>query len=92
MTPAARALFEANTKARSQSTSRGEAKSRIFQPSSVSSGSRSSFGSALRNSYTPGSVGISDRKERGRDDKSVSSSTMVRRAAEGGTPRCRQLR
>jgi protein DGCR14 len=94
LTPAARALFEANTKA-INSTSRSHSKSlssksRIFQPSPVSStglsaASRNSFGSALRMAYTPSSA-PAIKKKTGRERNSVISSSL-RRAAEGGTPR-----
>jgi hypothetical protein len=92
LTPAARALLEANSNAM-KATKRSNLKSssRIFQPSPVSSqvsnaGSRNSFGSALRMSYTASSAPSTMRKKKaGRDNKSSSSS--LRRAAEGGTPR-----
>ncbi|KAL7485267.1 hypothetical protein ACHAW6_010873 [Cyclotella cf. meneghiniana] len=106
LTPAAQALFEATSKARNM-TQRSNYRnvsastSRIFQPSPVSSrdstsilhaGSRNSFGSALRMAYTQTSTPSSDRKNGiGRDRKALSSSSLLRRAAEGGTPRCHTL-
>ncbi|KAL3799452.1 hypothetical protein HJC23_013907 [Cyclotella cryptica] len=107
LTPAAQALFEATSKARnvtqrSGSRSLSASTSRIFQPSPVSSkdstsilhaGSRNSFGSALRMAYTQSSTPSSDRKNgKGRDKNSLTSSSLLRRAAEGGTPRCHSLR
>jgi hypothetical protein len=97
LTPAARALLEANrnnaTRKRMHSQNNISSKSRIFQPSPIVSGqninsaaSRDSFGSALRMAYTPGSSASSvKRKRSGRNDRNVSSSIM--RAAEGSTPR-----
>lgn len=91
LTPAARALLEANTKSiesKNRSRSQLKASSRIFQPSPVSSSlnaaSRNSFGSALRMSYTPGSAPSSIKKRKIRDGK---SSSTLRGAAEGSTPR-----
>ncbi|KAL7539265.1 hypothetical protein ACHAXR_009135 [Thalassiosira sp. AJA248-18] len=73
--------------------------SRIFQTSSstsrlssnaakVHAGSRDSFGSALRMSYSSSA----SRKEGTRKRKSSSSSSSMRRAAGGATPRCHSLR
>ena len=91
LTPAARALLEANTKSiesKNKSHSHMKLSSRIFQPSPVSSSlsaaSRSSFGSALRMSYTPSSAPSTIKKRKARGGK---PSSMLRRAAEGSTPR-----
>jgi hypothetical protein len=54
----------------------------------INPGSRDSFGSALRASYTPNSTGWSEKG--GKKRKTPSSS--LRRAAAGATPRCQSLR
>ncbi|KAL7548988.1 hypothetical protein ACHAWF_012256 [Thalassiosira exigua] len=96
LTPAARALLEATKKAgKSKNTSAPKSRSsssRIFQTPSFSSGSvhvgsRDSFGSALRMSYTP------KVDPRGRDaSRKRKGTSSMRRAVEGSTPRCHSLR
>ena len=91
------------TNSRNQSTS----SSRIFQPSPITSslsthgssasrthaGSKDSFGSALRMSYTPSASPSRRRtKDDGRKRKSSSSSSSLCRAAGGATPRCHAFR
>lgn len=97
LTPAARALLEASNNARQAKKKSSNPRSSIFQTSSSASrssgasihaGSRDSFGSALRMSYTPNATTQSSR-EASRKRKSSSSSSSVRRAAGGATPRCR---
>jgi hypothetical protein len=103
LTPAARALLEASKKSNAPLLGGGQSlsssSSRIFaSPSNsalsgaaisvINAGSRDSFGSALRASYTPESTGWS--KEGDRKRKALSSS--LRRASAGATPRCQSLR
>mmetsp|Transcript_34324 Transcript_34324/g.72212 ORF Transcript_34324/g.72212 Transcript_34324/m.72212 type:complete len:258 (-) Transcript_34324:286-1059(-) len=105
LTPAARALLEASNKAhqskrKSISRSRSASSSRIFQTSSnasysstaarIHAGSKASFGSALRMSYTPSATPMS--REGNRKRKTSSSSSSLRQAAGGATPRCHSLR
>ncbi|KAL7467659.1 hypothetical protein ACHAXS_007906 [Conticribra weissflogii] len=105
LTPAARALLEATNNARNpkKSMSRNDSStnSRIFSPSPTTSsssnrwhaGSKDSFGSALRMSYTPKSKpshrGKTDHDERKKYSSSLSS---LRRAAGGATPRINHLK
>ena len=104
LTPAARALLEASKKSNAPLLGGGQSlassSSRIFASpsnsasssgaaiSGINAGSRDSFGSALRASYTPESTSWS--KEGDRKRKAPSSS--LRRASAGATPRCQSLR
>ena len=100
LTPAARALLDASIDRSRQSKGGGRtlASSRIFaSPSNLASsgaasginaGSRDSFGSALRASYTPEVISWS----KGGDRKRKTPSSSLRRASAGATPRCQSLR
>ena len=91
LTPAAQALLKANSRRPQNSTRRSKPSSRIFQSSSygsstpICSASRDSFGSALRQAYTPSTSGARDRKKRKHSSSTATSS--LRRAAGGATPR-----
>jgi len=104
LTPAARSLLEASniahkSKKKSNSRSHSASSSRIFQTSSSTSftssaarihaGSKDSFGSALRMSYTPNAT---PRSREGGRKRNSSSSSSLRQAASGATPRCHSLR
>ncbi|KAL3798739.1 hypothetical protein ACHAW5_010070 [Stephanodiscus triporus] len=100
LTPAARALLDASINRSHQSNGSGStlSSSRIFaSPSNLASssaasginaGSRDSFGSALRASYTPDATSWS----KGGDRKRKAPSSSLRRASAGATPRCQSLR
>eukprot|EP00970_Alexandrium_tamarense_P020141 scaffold14889_cov214-Alexandrium_tamarense.AAC.1 len=96
LTPAARALFEANSSAR-RGMGNGKSSSRIFQSSSISSssskhaGSIDAFGSTLRMAYTPNTAPNKDGK-RSKTSGGSGSSSYLRAAVGEATPRCQSRR
>jgi len=105
LTPAARALLEASNYARRSKKkynlrgSQSSSSSCIFQTTNsgssgaaarIHAGSRDSFGSALRMSYTPNATPHSRESDRKR--KSSSSLSSLRQATGGATPRCHSRR
>mmetsp|Transcript_11651 Transcript_11651/g.24562 ORF Transcript_11651/g.24562 Transcript_11651/m.24562 type:complete len:679 (+) Transcript_11651:129-2165(+) len=105
LTPAARALLEATNNARNpkkpMSRQHSSTASCIFPPSPITSssshrlhaGSKDSFGSALRMSYTPKSTeSRRGKRDGGEENKSSCSSSSLRRTAEAATPRFHQFK
>lgn len=96
LTPAARALFEANISAR-RGMGNGKSSSRIFQSSSISSssskhaGSIDAFGSTLRMAYTPNTAPNKDGK-RSKTSGGSGPSSYLRAAVGEATPRCQSRR
>jgi hypothetical protein len=84
LTPAARALLDAQKMARH--SKRKESSGRTL--SSIFSGSRESFGSSLRASYTPDLTKLRNSTREGAERKKRKGDSSLRRASSGATPRC----
>lgn len=87
LTPAARALLDAQNMAR-QSKKKANSISSGRTLSSIFSGSRESFGTSLRASYTPDLTKLRNITREGSGKKKTKGDSSLRRASSGSTPRC----
>ena len=87
LTPAARALLDAQNMAR-QSKKKANSISSGRTLSSIFSGSRDSFGTSLRASYTPDLTKLRNITREGSGKKKTKGDSSLRRASSGATPRC----